>query len=232
MKRLLSRLALLSIAAVTPAQAEGPVVVELFTSQGCSSCPPADAFLHELTARDDVIALSMHVDYWDYLGWRDTFASAETTARQYAYRDATGARIVYTPQMVVHGEKIVSGNRPDEVRAAIEAAAKGESPVEIRLRDMPGMLHAELLPGQPIDPVTVWVVTYDRSQQVEIVRGENRGKTLTYENVVRNVLRIGDWDGREMLDVPLPSPAEGEGVVIFLQDGPGGPIVTAAKVEG
>ena len=174
MKRALAGLACLLFAAA-PATAEQPVVVELFTSQGCAACPPADALLNELSERDDVLALSMHVDYWDYLGWRDTFASTETTARQYAYRDAAGANIVYTPQIIVQGRPDDAGSDRASLNAALDAADAMPPRMSIELVDAPGMVYAMLQPGpEPIE-VTVWVVTYDRESTVDIQRGENRG---------------------------------------------------------
>jgi len=116
------------------AQAEGqPVVVELFTSQGCSSCPTADEFLMELAQRPDIIALSMHVDYWDYIGWKDTFAQPKFTSRQKAYAKAIGSRTIYTPQMIVNGLDRVEGNSPDTVLTAIDEQKGGTPSVELHL---------------------------------------------------------------------------------------------------
>ncbi|HEX2256673.1 MAG TPA: DUF1223 domain-containing protein [Afifellaceae bacterium] len=210
----------------------GPkAVVELFTSQGCSSCPPADAFLTELAERDDVIALSLHVDYWDYLGWKDTFGLAENTARQYAYGKARDDGKVYTPQMVVNGGGDFVGSNREAVEQALEAAAL---PVEVSLSRSAGAIEiaigaapdGEPMPGK----VTVRLVVYDPAATVVIERGENKGRTASYRNVVESMRPIGMWKG-ERLEISLPADEvlHGEAnedygcAVIVQEDLPGGP---------
>lgn len=223
--------ALLVLAPVTP-RAE-PVLVELFTSQGCSACPPADAVLARLAERADVVALSLHVDYWDYLGWRDSFASPEMTARQYAYRGALGTRVVYTPQMVIEGRADVVGSRDEAVGAAVEAALAEPDAARIRIYSDGGMLKADLLPGAADGPSggTVWVARYERKATVEVARGENRGRALDYANVVESLERIGDWPGRDAEAVMLPQPGPGEGIAVWVQSAGTGPVIAAAKHE-
>ena len=146
---ILAALGIAGVALSAPvAQAGGNVaVVELYTSQGCKSCPPADDVLAQLSGRDDVIALSLHVDYWDYLGWRDTFAKNQFTQRQAAYRDAWRKSVVYTPQMVVQGRHDVMGSRADDLAAAIDAALRIEPPVKVTIERHGGMLKCRIEPG-------------------------------------------------------------------------------------
>jgi hypothetical protein len=207
-----------------------PVVVELFTSQGCSSCPPADALLAEIAGRPDVIALSLHVDYWDYLGWRDTFARKRFTKRQYAYRDAFDARVVYTPQMVVHGQGAIVGSRKGDLAALLTRARAREPGCSIVLLEDHGMLRARLLPGARPATGVVWVA-YLRDATVSILHGENAGREVTYHNVVQSLTRLGVWEGHAAEEIELPQPGAGEGVAIWVQSGEVGPIQAAVKVE-
>jgi len=230
---LLAALGLASLGSLAPPAVadEAPVVVELFTSQGCSSCPPADKVLGELSRRDDLIALSLHVDYWNYLGWRDTFAKHQFTERQIAYRNAWHRSVVYTPQLVIHGLEDVALTRQGALRAAIAAARATGVPVSVSLERRDGMLKCRIAPGpKPVDG-TVWIAKYLLTATVPIRRGENAGRTLTYYNVVTSLDRIGAWSGTQAEDVAMPQPQPGEGVAIWLQAGNGGPILAAAKVE-
>ncbi|MFQ5566332.1 MAG: DUF1223 domain-containing protein [Paracoccaceae bacterium] len=229
-------LAALALAGLTlsapPAQAGGNmVVVELFTSQGCNSCPPADAVLSQLSGRDDVIALSLHVDYWDYLGWRDTFAQRQFTERQVAYRDAWRKSVVYTPQMVVQGRHDVMGSQPDDLSAAIDAALADVPPVKVMIERDGGMLKCRIEPGPERTVGIVWIAKYTKSATVEITRGENAGRTITYMNVVNSLNRIGSWAGTEPEEVSMPQPDPGEGVAVWIQAGEAGPILAAARIE-
>jgi hypothetical protein len=219
-----------------PAAAGPKAVVELFTSQGCSSCPPADALLADLAERDDVIALSLHVEYWDYLGWRDTLAHPENSERQQSYAKVRGTRRIYTPQITVNGlEDMVGSNR-----AAVEAAiANSKLPVPITMRRGEGTVEIEVgaraLPSHM--PTTIRLILYLTEASVPIERGENAGKTIEYYNVVRAMRPIGMWDG-DTVKVTLPA-AElmGDGVdgcaVIVQEDLPNGPgaILGAAKLR-
>ncbi|WP_425038923.1 DUF1223 domain-containing protein [Primorskyibacter sp. S187A] len=180
------------------AQERGPVVVELYTSQGCSSCPPADKLLHELAKREGVIALALHVDYWDYIGWKDVFAQPAFANRQRGYARKAGKSMIYTPQMVIDGETHVVGNKPMDVADALAAHAAKPNAVKVALERSGGRLtiRAE---GQVSGTAEIHVVEYQPNETVEITRGENRGKRLTYANIVRSWTKVGTWDGRKAL---------------------------------
>ncbi|MEZ5931577.1 MAG: DUF1223 domain-containing protein [Alphaproteobacteria bacterium] len=221
-------LAALSTAAMaTAAVAEdAPVVVELFTSQGCYSCPPADELLGELAARKDVLPLAFHVTYWDRLGWPDTLGLEAGTARQEAYARWMGTGRVYTPQMVVQGRIDVVGSQRSRVMRALDIAADASG---VRL-DIDGA-QVEIPAGS--EAATVWLATYDDVHEVPIERGENAGKTLTYHNAVRELTELGRYDGRAMsAELPLARlAAEGrDGAAVLLQRKSDGAIIGAAKV--
>lgn len=214
-----------------PADAsDTPVLVELFTSQGCYSCPPADELLGKLAQHDDVVAISLHVDYWDYLGWRDTFAQRAFTERQYDYRSTMGARVVYTPQMIVHGMNPVTGSRRMSVKEAVERARAADHVADIDIAESGGALMAKITPLREGDRGTLFVAKYTRNEIVDIARGENGGKRLTYHNVVSMLSPIMSWDGgAEEVTLPIPDP--GEGVAVWLQTHRTGPVLAAAKFE-
>ncbi|TYO90782.1 DUF1223 domain-containing protein [Oceanicella actignis] len=216
-----------------PLRAQTPVVVELFTSQGCASCPPADALLAELAERPDVIALSLHVDYWDYLGWRDQFARPEHTLRQKAYRDVAGARSLFTPQMVVQGRAQLVGSRRDKVLAAIEAESARPPAAQVTLRATDGALEIVVAPG--VGGVeracVIWAAAYDTPPPVAIAAGENAGRVALYRNVVRSWMRVGAWDGAGPRVFRAPMPMGAQGVAVLVQEGEAGPILGAAKID-
>ena len=177
-----------------------PVVVELFTSQGCSSCPPADDMLAELADREDILALSWHVDYWDYLGWADEFARPEFTRRQQAYAHAWGERAIYTPQMIVGGTDTLIAVRPAELMTLLDTQMARPIPVIVTSRPEKDGFQIELMPRVQITgPVAITLVRYAPERQVKIKAGENRGLIVTYRNVVLAAERIADWDGRAPL---------------------------------
>lgn len=179
-----------------------PVVVELFTSQGCSSCPPADEMLGDLADRDDVLALSWHVDYWDYLGWADEFARPEFTARQQAYAHAWRERAIYTPQVIVGGTDTLIALRPAELMTLIDTQMARPAPVLVTSSQKSdgGGYQIEITPRAAIPrPVALLLVRYAPRRDIEIRAGENRGVSVSYRNVVLAVDRIGDWDGRAPL---------------------------------
>ena len=227
---ILAPLLLVSLAATADAE-DNVVLVELFTSQGCSSCPPADKTLAELAEREDVLALSLHVDYWNYLGWQDTFARAEYTARQAEYRDKLGSRVLFTPQIVVDGSRSVPGSKRAMIDAAIASAAETPSPAEITLDSSDGMLHAKVTTAEDPPPCTVWVASYDQKATVAIERGENAGRTITYRNVVDKLMKVGPWQAAGPASFPLPQPGPGEGIAVWLQDDRTGRILAASYVE-
>jgi hypothetical protein len=203
-RTILAGLAAMAVAGMASGAGAGPrAVVELFTSQGCSSCPPADKLLGELATRSDVLALSYNIDYWDYLGWKDTLASHDFSERQKAYAEARGDRQVYTPQMVVNGgEHVVGSNRP-AVEAAIDRAA-GVLPVPVDLALTDDAVEVKIGAASDANTKgTIWLVMYDSAVSVPIERGENRGETVTYHNVVRKVRPIAMWKG-EAMTVDLP----------------------------
>ena len=224
------------LSGAAPALAGPKAVVELFTSQGCSSCPPADAFAGDLVKRDDVITLSLPVDYWDYLGWKDTFARRENTERQYAYARVRGDGRVYTPQIVINGGHHYVGSSRKGIERGIEEA---ELPVPVSMSVVGGELEV-VIGDQAWDPryhTTVRLVSYQRSATVEIGRGENTGRTITYYNVVRDMRAIGMWKGRPMtITLPLDDIMvdDSDGCAVIVQaDSPKGPstIIGAAKWE-
>lgn len=220
------------LAAQTPAVDEGRpgVVVELFTSQGCSACPPADEFLARLAQDPGVIPLSLHVDYWDYIGWEDSFGDARFTERQKAYARAIGSRTIYTPQMVVSGVERVEGNQPEQVEHSIRARQLTETPVTLRLSRQGGRIaiHAEADPPLT-EGVRVQVVRYLPIETVGIERGENAGMTVVYANIVTSWQVLGDWNGRDPLDITAPVTGDEPVVVILQRPGPG-EIVAASRL--
>lgn len=191
-----------------------PVVVELFTSQGCSSCPPADDMLADLADRDDVLALSWHVDYWDYLGWADDFARPEFTRRQQAYAHQSGERAIYTPQMIVGGSDTLIALRPAELMGLVQGQM-ARPPVVLVSSSEQGDgngYRIELTPRGAIrDPVAIILVRYAPSRMVTIKAGENRGIALNYRNVVLAAERVAEWDGRAPLRMTVkPDPQSGD----------------------
>ena len=235
-----SALALLISAAAfnAPALAAGPTVVELFTSQGCSSCPPADKILGELKHRDDVIALTFPVDYWDYLGWKDTLASPAHSKRQRDYARARGDRQIYTPQMVMNGRVHVVGNRPVSINKAIKTVTN-ESGVKISMTADGDAIrlsatNVDANASLTNDKATLWLVLFNGSETIKIGRGENGGHTITYHNVVRQMTPIGMWEGKPMT-ISLPKSqfvASGfDGCAVILQRDKSHEIIAAAMMD-
>lgn len=208
---------------------QNPVVVELFTSQGCSSCPPADAMMHDLVARDDVIALAFHVDYWDYIGWRDSFGSPENSARQNGYAMAAGSRTIYTPQFVIAGQDYVTGARGMELADQIAAHRGAQTGVSVTLVRDGAELSVALTAEAPAAMI-VQLVRFVPAESVEILRGENAGQTLTYANTVRALDVIARWDGTAPLNLSVEMAGEMPAVVL-VQAEEFGPILAAAQVE-
>lgn len=191
-------------------------VVELFTSQGCSSCPPADAKLTAISRRPDVIALTMPVDYWDYLGWRDTLAKPAFTARQRAYADERGDRKVYTPQMVVNGAVACIGSNESQVDQVLARAADGERlPVPVEVHRSGRSLTIDVGAGSG-GPAEVWLLPVRRQETVAIGRGENQGRKATYSNVVQGLEKLGTWTGAQGR-FTAQGQADADGYVVLLQ---------------
>jgi hypothetical protein len=190
-----------------------PVVLELFTSQGCSSCPPADALLGELARRADVIALAWHVDYWDNLGWHDRFASPTSTARQKAYARQLDS-VVFTPALVVDGSKVVVGSERASVEQAIAAAAAAALPVSVTIDRTVDALAVDI--GAAAGPVRAQRIVYDPVQATDVGAGENDGRRLRDYRIVRDVETLADWDGAARRFTIKPGDT-GQGVAILVQ---------------
>ena len=205
------------------------VVIELYTSQGCSSCPPADKILHDLAQRDDVIALSLHVDYWDYIGWTDVFGRAENTARQQAYARAAAATTVYTPQMIIDGVDHVIGSRPMQVMDLVQKHRAEQNPVTVDLVRSGDDLQISAVSTYPGDYM-VEMIRYIPEATVDVGRGENAGMSLTYTNIVSSLEQIATWDGVNALNLSVPA-AGSEPVVILVQMIGHGPIVGVARLR-
>lgn len=234
---LIAALMLLGASEVRAGAVETPTLVELFTSQGCSSCPPAEAYLIELAERDDLITLSMHVSYWDYIGWKDPFASEATTGRQRAYRKRISRGVMFTPQIVIDGTLAVVGSNRGAVDRAI---AKAQASTMPRLAIGLALGNDESLqitvPGAEFyGGATVWLARYDDEHVTYVEHGENAGRTLRNINVVREFRKIGSWNGQP-LDLRLPASAltagEGgrDGCVIIVQDKGFGRVLGARKM--
>ena len=215
------------VAIIRPAHAEPRAVVELFTSQGCSSCPPADQIIGELAQDPAVIALSMPIDYWDYLGWKDTLADSRFSARQKAYSQMRGDREVYTPQVVVNGSAQVIGSDRAGIESAIADTKKADGVMSalVSMTVSGKQINVSIAgSGEGLGPAhgEVWICSISKAVPISIGRGENSGREITYHNVVRNLLKVGDWDGTAgSWTVPLENISR-EGVdaaVVYVQDG-------------
>lgn len=216
----------------TVARAEAPApkpraVIELFTSQGCSSCPPADVLLGELAKDPRIVALTLPVTYWDYLGWKDTLGRDNFTKRQKFYAKARGDGQVYTPQAVINGASHLVGSDKTEIEAALRQLGPGTLSAGVSLAEDGSNLRISLNPADGAGPTGagVWVLPITRNITVPVSRGENQGKTLNYSNVARSMVRVGDWDGsRTTLTVPMTTtqaPDADSYVVLVQVDVPG-----------
>ena len=219
----------LSLAGAAAAQPTPPVqVVELYTSQGCSSCPPADLAVAAISARPDILAHSFGDTNWDNQGWKDTFAQQAFTDRQWAYAKGLRHDNVATPQVVVNGRLDTVGQTVGQIDQALRAARLAAGGPSVALRPGGGSASG----AAPSRPAAVWLVRYDPNiEQIPVKRGENNGKTLPIKNAVRQLVRLGQWSGG---DKSFPVPAQPRGMTglrsaVLLQAGPGGPILAAAK---
>ncbi len=212
-------------------------VIELFTSQSCYSCPPAEAYLGELSEDKAILALEYHVDYWDRLNygrhgrWKDVFSTPEMTERQRSYNaEIRNTRSVYTPQMVIDGRSEAVGSRRREVQNLISSVRKDDQPrvsVEVAAAANGGVTVS--IGDVPDSNADVWLVTFIREVTTKVARGENHGKTLTNHNIVREVRRIGEWDGKmTAIDVTDLALEDGQSCAILVQDGKVGPVLGAA----
>jgi hypothetical protein len=231
-------LACCALAAEPPAAGFAAInsVVELFTSQGCSFCPPADLLLGAIARKPDVVAVSFPVDYWDYIGWKDTLAFPGAAARQRGYAAAHGEGHIYTPQAVVDGLITAVGSDRSEIEEAIRVAKgrDGALTLPMRLSIGGGRLMIEVAAGGG-GPAGVFVLRVTRARTVRIGRGENAGRSVTYTNVVRAIDKLGEWTGATAtFDIP-ESRGDDEGYVVLVQRGTletPGVILAAAKTAG
>jgi hypothetical protein len=217
-------------AAQSLAAARSPVVVELFTSQGCSSCPPADRVMHELAKRDDVIALALHVDYWDYIGWQDEFADPSHAKRQRGYAIEAGRRSVYTPQMIVNGVTDIVGARPMDITKAISEHAAKPAALALIVTRAGSDVTISAQPGQAGGPFVVRMLRYTPERTSRITRGENAGHTLRYANVTEDWKILAEWDGATPLSLTAVATGD-KPVVVMVQQGLHGPILAAAQLR-
>lgn len=206
-----------------------PVVVELYTAQGCSACPEADEFLARLSDDPDILPLSLHVDYWDYIGWADTFASPAHTARQEAYARAVGEPMIYTPQVIVGGEDRFIGTHADAILDRL-ARDPAPSPVALHAMRQPDGVHIFAASDHPIAPVEVHLVRYRPYSRIAVTAGENAGRELHSTNVVTGWAVLGVWDGTAPLDITAPMAGDDAAAVLLQDPGPG-PIRAAARVN-
>ena len=228
---------------ISDATAEPPkakTLIELYTSQGCNSCPPANKLLKAYIEREDVIALSLPVDYWDYLGWKDTYGKAQFSNRQRRYAITRKDGQVYTPQIVANGLAHAVGSRPHAVNNAIRVSKasvhKKQIPLALTLKDdtltLRSMAGADASGASPTK-TTVWLALTMKKTSTSIPRGENRGSVITYYNVVRDLKPVGTWTGSPM-QIALPKnhsmDTRTDGCVVFLQQGASGPIIGAAEL--
>lgn len=216
-----------------PLTAARPVVVELFTAEGCASCPPADHNLSELAQRRDLLALTYHVDYWDYTGWPDRFATAVNGARQRAYATAMGDNMLYTPQVLVAGALPVLGSDRVAIEAALRAARNRKVMAELVLaRDAGGDLQLRL-PAMALSvPASLWLVTFSFRDQSDVTAGENNGRRLVSVNTVRSLRKLGEWNGAPFAQSIRLTPEElagsPDGGAIIANEAEFGPVVAAA----
>ncbi len=219
---------LAGLTAISDGAKADPVVVELFTSQGCSSCPPADANLIKLSTRDDVLALSFGVTYWNYLGWDDTFAREEFTQRQFAYETPLGHSGAFTPQMVINGARDAIGHDLGEVEALVrDAASAPKQGPSITIDGTKLMLRGGGIPNGAAD---IWLVEYERGvTEIPVARGENRRRVLSIAHAVRSLKRLGTWQGED-LEIALPTMREGLAAAVLVQKGNSGPIIAARNL--
>ncbi|MBL4758035.1 MAG: DUF1223 domain-containing protein [Rhizobiales bacterium] len=231
-----------SIIALTPTASQArsaTTIIELFTSQGCSSCLPADELLADYARRPDVLAISMPVDYWDYLGWKDTLANPANSQRQRDYASIRGDRMIYTPQVIINGVAAAPGNDQlviDEKISATKAHLEAHN-VTVDMESIGDNIIinvASAAEGGNHQSGTVWLLLFEERIEVPVTRGENAGQSITYTNVVREMTPVGTWNGDQMV-LTLPKAdimSRGhEGCAVLLQSGPAGPIIGAAILD-
>lgn len=220
----------IGVASTATAQTH-PVLVELYTSQGCSSCPPADAFVADLATDPNVMPLSLHVDYWDYIGWKDTFGNAQFTKRQKAYAKAIASRMIYTPQIIVDGIDRIEGNDPIKVTESIRRHAATISPVRLDVKKTGSTLYIRAVAEPPLNRgARVQVVRFIPEATVRIERGENAGREVTYYNVVTNWQAVAQWAGTEPFELATEVSGSEPVVVIVQSEGPAD-VLAVARID-
>jgi hypothetical protein len=229
-----------AIASTATAQSVTPrAVVELYTSQGCNSCPPADRVLYELNQEhSDLLLLSYHVDYWNYLGWTDPFSNADYSARQRDYANRMRERYVYTPQVIINGDNVVRATQKRRIETTSNAIAPLPDLATIQLGKpnvgqaangtvtLNGSGRASANQGS-----LIWMIAFDREHQRDVLSGENAGKRLVHANVVREMVSLGSWNGASR-DIPFAMGTITDGgIAVLVQDGRGGPIIGASMIQ-
>ena len=213
----------LSALSVTPAAADvngSPVLVELFTSQGCNSCPPAEAFMREIAPNPRIVVLEFHVDYWDYIGWRDPFANPQYTARQRDYAKRFNNRSVYTPQMVIDGRVELVGSHSTKGRETINEFLKGgrAGAPSLDITSSGDVVTVSVVGGFESYAGEIWVASIDKEVETLVRSGENSGKNLVNTNMVRSLERVGTWDGSDTQVSTDRGPLVGtQGIVAWVQ---------------
>jgi len=234
MRKFLTSLAIGVLGWVPLATAQSSVVVvELYTSQGCSSCPPADVILSEIAQDKDIIALSLHVDYWDYLGWQDALARPEFTKRQELYNVVLKSRYrLVTPQMIIQGRDYVAGAKRRKLLEYIEMLRKQPEGAELGIKRNDNTVQITMAPvaGQNTDGAVLHVVRYDPVVQVAIKGGENKGLNVSYTNTVTQWETIAEWNGKDRVQVSHEV-AEGGNLAVILQENGNGPILAARRLD-
>lgn len=214
-------------------------VVELYTSQGCNSCPPADRVLYELNQEhSDVLFLSYHVDYWNYLGWTDPFSDESYSIRQRDYANRMRERYVYTPQVIINGDEVVRATAKSRIESASSTIAPLDDIADITLQSAnPGqpatgtITLSDTGKSSPNRASQIWLIGFDREHQRDVLSGENAGKRLVHANVVREMVNLGNWDGtNKQLSFAMNDVWNG-GVAVLVQDGRGGPITAASMIR-
>ncbi len=223
---------LLGMSVIIPAQASSPpsnmVVLELFTSQGCSSCPPADALLQQLANDPQILALSFHVDYWDNSSWRDPFSRPESTARQYAYGKALGQNGVYTPELVIDGARGMVGSRRSDIQAAVAAAKTQDKPVSVSTTPSEDGMSINLSSAAPVPKADIWLVTYSPQAVTAVRGGENSGHDLVSINNVKFITKIGQLTGTST-QLNVPALIADNHYAVLVQVAENGKIIGAGK---
>ena len=231
--RVLASLSLALTLTTAPALARtsAPVVVELFTAQGCSSCNAANQLVGKLADRRGLIVLTWAVDYWDYLGWKDSFAQPAFTARQKTFDHRLGVREVYTPQIILDGARQVSGDDTTGLQGLIAKAAAGRRRALVGVTFLAdGGLSVRAHTHRRLGAAEVWLARVDpRAREVEITAGDNRGATVSERRVVRQLVRLGAWNGHATTFRPPPAEEAGLNDVVLVQGARGGPILAAAE---